>query len=81
MNTTVVKTPCSPTTGWPTTRILFALAGMVTLVTAILAATVTPWFLLLTGAVGINQLVLVATGTCPASLLIDRIQQRSAVKA
>jgi hypothetical protein len=66
---------CLTTSAWPTPRILFLLAGTVTLVSAVLAATVTPWFLLLTGAVGVNQLLLVATGTCPASLVIDRLKR------
>lgn len=69
---------CLPTTGWPTTRILFALAGTITLASVLLAAAVTPWFLLLTGAVGVNQLVLVTTGTCPASMVIERMRTRTA---
>ena len=59
---------------WPTTRILFALAGTVTLMSAALAATVNPWFLLLTAFVGLNQLLYVTAGACPASLLIDRLR-------
>ena len=59
---------------WPTTRILFALAGTVTLLSATLAATVSPWFLLLTGFVGFNQLLYVTAGACPASLLIDLVR-------
>jgi hypothetical protein len=70
-----MTTQCTTTTGWPTTRILFALAGTVTLVSALLAATLTPWFLLLTGLVGLNQLVLVAFGRCPASVVIDHLRR------
>ena len=66
---------CLTTSAWPTARILFLLAGAVTLLSALLAATASPWFLLLTGAVGVNQLVLVATGSCPASLVIDRLKR------
>ena len=37
---------------WPLERVLFLLAGTVTLASAALAALVTPWFLLLTAFVG-----------------------------
>ncbi|MGB8652198.1 MAG: DUF2892 domain-containing protein [Mycobacteriales bacterium] len=73
-----MTTQCGATTGWPTNRILFALAGTMTLLSVLLAATVTPWFLLLTSAVGINQLVFVAVGACPASLVIDRLRSQPA---
>ena len=59
--------------GWPLERVLFALAGTVTLVSALLAATVSPWFLLLTAFVGINQWLFVALGACPASWLLGRL--------
>jgi hypothetical protein len=60
-------------TGWPLERVLFALAGSVTLVSALLAATVSPWFLLLTAFVGVNQWLFVAFGDCPASLILSRL--------
>ena len=50
---------------WPLERILFALAGTVTLTSALLAATVSPWFLLLTAFVGVNQWLYVTVGACP----------------
>jgi hypothetical protein len=53
-------------------RALFALAGTVTLISAALAVLVSPWFLLLTGFVGVNQWLYVAAGACPASLLLTR---------
>ena len=62
---------CS-TAGWPLERVLFAMAGTVTLVSALLAATVSSWFLLLTAFVGVNQWLYVLTGACPASLVIGR---------
>jgi hypothetical protein len=37
---------------WPLERVLFALAGTVTLASAPFAATVSPWFLLVTAFVG-----------------------------
>jgi len=53
--------------------VLFALAGTVTLVSAALVALVSPWFLLLTAFVGVNQWLYVAVGACPASLLLGRL--------
>jgi hypothetical protein len=70
---------CStPADGWTRERILFALAGTMTLLSVLLVATVSPWFLLLTGMVGVNQLLLVVTGLCPASLVVDRLLARAA---
>lgn len=67
---------CLPSEGWGRERILFALAGTMTLLSALLVVTVSPWFGLLTVMVGANQLLLVATGLCPASLVIDRLLAR-----
>ncbi|MCW2667390.1 MAG: hypothetical protein JWN57_2352 [Frankiales bacterium] len=77
MRTTVRTTmsTCTTTGSWPTARILFALAGTVTLLSAALAASLSPWWLLLTAAVGINQLLYVATGACPASVVISRLRR------
>lgn len=58
---------------WPLERILFALAGTMTLLAVLLAVTVTPWFLLLAGFVGVNQWLYVMLGACPASLVLARI--------
>ncbi len=71
MTTTAPRIPAAPGR-WPLERVLFALAGSVTLVSAVLAAVVSPWFLLLTGFVGLNQWLYVAVGACPASLLLKR---------
>ena len=57
---------------WPLERVLFALAGTVTLLSAALAAVVSPWFLLLTAFVGINQWLYVVVGACPASVVLRR---------
>ena len=69
------------TTGWPLERALFAMAGTVTLISAALAAIVSPWFLLLTAFVGVNQWLFVVAGACPASLVLTRVfGLRSATK-
>ena len=57
----------------PLERILFALAGTMTLVSVVLTVVVSPWFLLLTTFVGINQWLYVTVGNCPASLLFRRL--------
>ena len=61
------------TRGWPLERVLFAMAGSVTLISALLAAVVSPWFLLLTAFVGINQWLYVVVGACPASIVLSRV--------
>ena len=57
---------------WPLERVLFALAGTVTLLSAVLAVTVSNWFLLLTAFVGVNQWLYVLVGACPASIVLRR---------
>lgn len=58
---------------WPLERVLFAMAGTVTLLSAVLAATVSPWFLILTGFVAVSQWLYVLVGACPASLVIGKV--------
>jgi len=58
---------------WPLERVLFAMAGTVTLLSALLAAVVSPWFLLLTLFVGVSQWLYVVVGACPASIVIGRV--------
>ena len=71
-----------PFAAWPLERMLFALAGTVTLVSAALAAVVSPWFLLLTAFVAVNQWLYVIVGACPASVVLRRAcGLRSAVYA
>ena len=60
---------------WSLERALFLLAGSVTLLSAALAAVISPWFLLLTAFVGVNQWLFVAVGACPASLLLTRLMR------
>ena len=58
---------------WPLERVLFAMAGSVTLLSVLLAVLVSPWFLLLTAFVGVNQWLYVVFGACPASIVIRRV--------
>lgn len=61
---------------WPVERVLFALAGTVTLLSALLAALVSPWFLLLAAFVGVNQWLYVTVHGCPASVVLARLGRR-----
>lgn len=68
--------PCSTPGGirsWPLERALFLLAGTMTSLSALLAATVSPWFLLLTAFVGVNQLAFASVRACGASLVLSRL--------
>jgi hypothetical protein len=65
---------------WPLERVLFALAGSVALLSALLAATVSNWFLILTAFVAVNQWLYVLVGACPASIILRRVfRLRSAI--
>lgn len=57
---------------WPLERVLFALAGSITVVSAALSAVISPWFLLLIGFVGVNQWLYVVRRACPASIFLTR---------
>jgi hypothetical protein len=56
----------------PLERVLFALAGTITLFSVAFAVVVSPWFLLLTAFVGVNQWLYVVVGGCPASVILER---------
>ena len=60
-------------TGAGKARLLFGLAGLVTIASTVLAVAISSWFLILTLAVGVNELIFTASGECPASLVLHRI--------
>ena len=65
---------------WPLERVLFALAGTMTLLAAALGVLVSNWFLLLAVLVGVNQWLYVLFGACPASIVLRRTcRLRSAI--
>ena len=64
--------PVDRSSRWPLERVLFALAGSMTLLSAALVALVSPWFALLTAFVGVNQWLYVVFGACPASIVLRR---------
>ena len=61
-----------PAWRWPLERVLFALAGSVTLLSALLAATSSKRLLLLTVLVGVNQWLYVVVGACSGSIVLTR---------
>jgi hypothetical protein len=54
-------------------RAVLTVAGTVTLVSALLTAAVSPWWLLLTTFVGLNLLQSSVTGFCPAAIVLRRL--------
>jgi hypothetical protein len=58
---------------WPLERVLFALAGTMTLLAGALSVFVSPWFALLSAFIGVNQWLFVLFGACPASLILRRL--------
>lgn len=59
--------------GWTVDRVVPLLGGTMVLLSAALAAGLSPWWLLLTGFVGANLILYAAAGWCPASLLLTRL--------
>lgn len=57
---------------WPLERVLFALAGTMTLLSVVLTLTVSRWFALLAAFVAVNQWLYVLVGACPASIVLRR---------
>jgi hypothetical protein len=53
-------------------RVLFALAGTMTILSVALAVLVSPWFLLLAAFTAANQWLFALAGDCPASLVLRR---------
>jgi hypothetical protein len=62
---------------WPLERVLFAMAGTMAILSAVLVALVSPWFLILTAFVGVNQWAYVVLGACPASMVLKRFGLRA----
>ncbi|MVU78134.1 DUF2892 domain-containing protein [Nocardia sp. ET3-3] len=54
-------------------KAVLVLAGTLSLLSILLAVTISPWFLLLTAFVGANQLQAAVTGFCPAAAILRRL--------
>ncbi len=57
-------------------RAVMAFAGVMVLVSALLAHFVSPWWLLLTAFVGLNLLQASFTGFCPAAIVFRKLGVR-----
>ena len=54
-------------------RAVLLLAGTMTLLSVLLVALVSPWWLLLTAFVGLNLVQSSVTGFCPAAVIFRRL--------
>ena len=54
-------------------RAVLSFAGVMVLASIALTFWVSPWFLLLTGFVGLNMLQAAFTGFCPAAMLFRKL--------
>ena len=60
-------------------RAVFAFAGIIVLVSALLVWLVSPWWLLLTAFAGANLLQASVTGICPAAMLFKALGAKPGV--
>jgi hypothetical protein len=54
-------------------RAVMAMAGLMILLSVVLAYAVSPWWLLLTAFVGLNMLQSAFTGFCPAAMIFHKL--------
>jgi len=67
------------TDSWYLERIIWLVAGSFCLAGTLLAWLVSPWFLLLTGLVGVNLLIFAFTGFCVMANFLTALGARSRV--
>lgn len=67
------------TDSWYLERIIWLVAGTVTLTGTLLAWLVSPWWLLLTGFVGVNLLIFAATGFCLMANILTALGAKSRI--
>ena len=67
------------TDSWYLERIIWLVAGTFTLAGTLLAWLVSPWFLILTGLVGVNLLIFATTGFCIMANILTALGARSRV--
>lgn len=58
---------------WYLERIIWVMGGTVTLIGTILAWLISPWWLILTGLVGINLIIFGLTGFCVAANILYKL--------
>ncbi len=61
------------TDAWYLERILFLMGGTFTLASAILAWLHSPYWLILTILVGLNQMIFALTGFCPSAIVLNKL--------
>jgi hypothetical protein len=54
-------------------RFVLAFAGVMVLLSVLLATLVSPWWLLLAGFVGLNMFQAAFTGFCPLAMILRRL--------
>jgi hypothetical protein len=64
---------CLRTDTWYLERIVFLMGGILTLASAILTWLVSPYWLILTGLVGLNMLIFALTGFCPSAIVLNKL--------
>ncbi|MBP9890181.1 MAG: DUF2892 domain-containing protein [Leptospiraceae bacterium] len=64
---------------WYMERTIPLLAGIFTIVSLGLGILVSPYWFILTGLVGVNQMILSLTGFCPMTILLDRLGCKSRI--
>jgi hypothetical protein len=62
---------------WYLERLLFLMAGIMTLLSVILTLAHSTYWLILTALVGINQLILALTGFCPSAIVFRGLGVKS----
>lgn len=68
------------TDNWYMERIIWLLAGVFTIASVGLGVFVHPYWLILTGIVGLNQVVLSLTGFCPMTIFLNKLGCKSRIQ-
>jgi hypothetical protein len=58
-------------------RVVFLIAGVLVTAGAVLGAALNPWWLLLSGFVGVNMLQAALTGFCPLTKVLNALRVNS----
>ena len=61
------------TDGWYLERLTYLIGGSITLLSAVLAAFVSPYWLILTAFVGVNLIILSLTGFCLMAIILSKL--------
>jgi hypothetical protein len=64
---------------WYLERIIWMLAGVMTLGSVSLGIYFSPYWFILTGIVGINQIILAFTGFCPMTVVLNKFGVKSRI--